>query len=141
MLDLQAGVHLEERELAGVGVNQAFNGASAQVPDGLSGPDRRFEHALAKSRRNTRGRGFLCDLLMAALYRAVAFAKRKDRPVREPEDLHLDVPRPRRVTLDQDGGVAEEALCAAARGAERGTQLLPRRARRSSRCRRRLRPP
>ena len=79
VLDLEAGVHLEEEELAVL--EDELDGAGAVVADGLGGLDSGFAHRLFDTLGKVRGRGFLDELLVAALRRAVS-ATRSTRSCR-----------------------------------------------------------
>lgn len=74
VLDLQAGVHFHEEEFA-PGIEQKLHGAGADIADGLRGMYRRLAHGLTQRRGQAGGRGFLDDLLVAALDRAVALVE------------------------------------------------------------------
>ena len=92
MLDLQAGVHLEEVEVA-VLVDQELDRAGVLIVGGLGHAHRDLAHAAAHVLVDD-GRGRLFQhLLMAALHRALALAEVDDVAVLVAEDLHLDVAR------------------------------------------------
>ena len=121
MLDLEAGVHLEERERVGGDVDEELDGARRAVVHRLArAPGRGLEHARAQ-RIGQSGRGRLLDhLLVAALGRAVAVAEgRRHAPVAVAEDLHLDVARVREPALEVDALVAERRAGLAAHAVER----------------------
>ncbi len=125
VLDLDARVHLEEEELA-VTVEQALDGARADVADGACGIDRHRPHAGPELGRD-RGRGRLLEhLLVAALERAVALAEVDRRAVGVCEDLDLDVARILHVLLDVDRCVGEVGLALAPRRRERALGLVGR---------------
>ena len=115
VFDLQAGVHLHKEELVrGVVGDEEFHGAGAGVVDaaggvagGLAetGPDGR---AVGQGFQQ-RGRGFLDDLLVPALQRALALAEVDDVAVVVREDLDLDVPRGQDEAFQEEGVVAEGA--------------------------------
>src|ERR1035438_9558247 len=69
--------------------------------------DRGFAHLLAQVGREERRRGLLDELLVAALDRAVPFAKVDHFPVAVRQDLELDVPGPLDVPLQVHPPVAE----------------------------------
>ena len=106
MLDLQARVHLEEVELAVVG-DEELDGAGVGVADAARRGDRGGGQAVAQRRGHRRRRGFLDDLLVPALDRALALAEVHDGAVLVGEDLDLDVARPLEVALEEDAAVAE----------------------------------
>ena len=123
VLDLDAGVHLEEIEGA-VGIEQELDGAGADITDRRRRPHRRGAHLLSQLRRDG-GRGRLLDqFLMAALDRAIALAERDDMPLLVAEHLHLDVPRAEDGALDQQAAVAEGGGRLRARRFQRGKQRL-----------------
>ena len=135
MLDLQAGVHLEEEELA-VLIDE-LDRAGVVVADGLGRLDRRLAHRLFDAGGQAVGGGLLDQLLVAALRRAVAGADPHDVAVLVADDLHLDVARPREVALDVDLVAAEERLRSRLRAVHRLLHLGRRSARPSCRGRRR----
>src|SRR5262245_24100890 len=108
MLDLETGVHFEEVELAAD--QQPLDGAGGGVADGLGGVDCNGSDLLAQGCVDGGRRRFLDQLLMTALYRAIAFAEMDDVAVLVRDDLDFDMARLRQVALDIDGAVAEEAL-------------------------------
>jgi hypothetical protein len=93
VLDLQAGVHLEEVELAVV-ADEELAGAGADVVAPPGGGDRGRAHARAQLGVDRGARRLLDDLLVAALDRAVALAEVDDSCRGVGEDLDLDVARP-----------------------------------------------
>ena len=92
MLDLNAGVHLAEIEVA-VLVNEKLDGARTAVADALGQRNRRARHFFAQLRRYKCGRAFLDELLVAALYRALALEQVHHVAEAVAEDLHLDMAR------------------------------------------------
>ncbi len=125
VLDLQAGVHLHEVERA-VLVGDEFDGAGADVADGLGGGDGGLAHLAAALGRHAGGGRFLQHLLVAALHRAVALEQVDAVAVRVGEDLDLDVARAGDVLLDQHLVVAEAGdRFALARGERVGEILAP----------------
>src|SRR5206468_2525429 len=109
MLDLQAGVDLQEVEVAGRR-EQELDGPGVAVADGAGDADGAL--AEAPTLVGTQGRrGCLLDqLLEAALHGAFALAEMKVRAVRIGEHLHLDVPGPLNVALGIHAPVLEAAL-------------------------------
>jgi len=124
VLDLQAGVDLEEvKRLAGVVVDE-LDRARGRVPDVAPEADRRVEHRGTRRGGQVRGRGLLDDLLVAPLQRAVALAERHHRARAVAEDLHLDVARAVEVLLEVDGIVLEVALAETPYGVEQAGKIL-----------------
>ena len=139
VLDLHAGVHLEEEVLAVR--EQALDRARADVVDRARGLDADLADARAQRLVDGGGGRLLDELLVAALHRAVALAEVHDVAMAIGEDLDLHVPRVGQVALEVDGRVREELL-ALARGAVEGRlELGLLLARRGSPCRRRRPPP
>ncbi len=91
VLDLHAGVHLDEVELAGVAVHQELDGAGAFVVGGAGDLEAERADVVALLLGQVGGGRALDDLLVAALDRAVALPEVVDRPELVAEDLHLDV--------------------------------------------------
>ena len=124
MLDLQAGVHLDEIEACCIG--DELDRAGADIADGLRRGARGRRHLGAALRRDG-DRGRLLDhLLMAALQRAFALEQRHHVAMAVAEHLHLDVARPRDVFLDQHPIVAERGLRLALRAGDRFGELAGR---------------
>ena len=96
--------------------------AGARVPDGFRRRHRCCGHFL--SHGEARRRRLLEHLLVAPLHRAVALVKMQHVAVRIAEHLHLDVPRPLQVTLDEHALVAERCLCFPHRRLECGAKCF-----------------
>ena len=124
VLDLEAGVHLEEVELAGVVVEQELHGAGVGVADVAGEVDGRGgdRGALLVGERR-RGR-LLEHLLVPALGRAVALVEVEHGAVVVADHLHLDVAAALDVLLDEHGVVAEGAQRLALRGGDRLVHLV-----------------
>ena len=106
MLDLKAGVQLDERE-ASVWPEQELERAGVDVPNGTTRALGRRLHLLAQLRRQRGRRRLLDQLLVAPLDRALALAQRQDVPVQVAENLDLDVAGRRDHLLDVERPVAE----------------------------------
>ena len=123
MLDLQAGVHLHEVEVA-VGVEQHLDGAGV----GVAGPaddigDQR-QDAFAFGLWQPRARGLLEHLLVPALQRALALAEVHALPEPVGDDLDLDVPSADDALLHVQAPVAEAGERLDTRLAEGGLELV-----------------
>ncbi len=123
VLDLQAGVHLEEEEAVGLGVVQELDGAGAPVVDRCGGGVRGLVQSRARLVRQPRSRRLLDHLLVATLDRAVALAEDEDA-ARVADDLHLHVARVLDVRLEEHGPVAEGALRLGARRVDLAVQVV-----------------
>ncbi len=108
MLDLQAGVHLEERDRA-VRADEELARAGADVAHLAQDRLRRLVQARLLLGRQVRRRGLLDELLVPTLQRAVARGDDDDVAVLVGQALGLDVARLVEVLLD-------EALTATERG-------------------------
>ena len=124
MLDLQAGVHLEEEEVALI-VGHELDGSRAGVADRgrrePGGLEQLVPHA-----RNTFDqwrRRLFDDLLVAALDRALAFADRPHGAVRVGHHLDFDVVPGVEVALAEHRGITERRLGLAAGGSHLRGQL------------------
>ncbi len=106
MLDLQAGVHLQEEEAA-VLAGDELDGAGAVVADGLGEGDRLLAHGPARLLIEQRRGRLLDDLLVAALDRALALVEVDDVAVLVADELDLDVARIDDELLDEHAVVAE----------------------------------
>ena len=128
VLDLQAGVGLDEEEAVVVGrVLQELERAQAGVGDG-----RRHAHGGAGDRlalrRSQGGAGRQLDqLLVATLHAALALAEVADRARAVADHLHLDVPGARDELLDVDGAGAEGRVGLGLTARVRLVQLVDRR--------------
>ncbi|GAA4115104.1 hypothetical protein GCM10022215_13700 [Nocardioides fonticola] len=114
VLDLEAGVHLQEVRLTRLDVEEELHGAGVDVADLPGQRDARLAHQRAHRGVEVGRRRLLEHLLMAPLTGAVALAEMHHVPVGVGEHLHLDVPAALDVLLDQQGAVAEGALGLAA---------------------------
>ncbi len=107
VLDLQARVHLEERELLVIRVIEELHGRGAPITDREGEPLRGRLQVRDLLRGQQRGGGLLDDLLVAALHRAVPHAQRPGRALPVCDDLDLDVPRTGHEPFEEDRAVAE----------------------------------
>ncbi len=110
VLDLQAGVDLEEGEELLSGVVEELDRAGPPVVDGEGEPfggGLQFGGLLGAQQW---GGGFLDHLLVAALHRAVADAERPGRPLAVRDHLHLDVAGAGDQLLQEDDAGAEGPL-------------------------------
>jgi hypothetical protein len=115
VLDLQAGVGLDEGEVAALGVEQELDGPQGLVAHRRGDAHRRLEEALAQVVGKAGGGGDLDDLLVAALQGAVALADRQD-PGAVAGHLDLDVAGPLDQALGVEAGLAERGQGLAAGG-------------------------
>ncbi|AIL00295.1 hypothetical protein P797_35190 [Pseudomonas aeruginosa VRFPA04] len=122
VFDLQAGIHLQEVE-ATILAEKKLDGAGAHVVDRGRGLHRRLAHGATQVGIEHRAGGFLDDLLVAALHRAVAFAEVEQVAVAVAEHLDLHVARARHGPLQDQLGAAEGAQRFRARGAQLFQQL------------------
>ena len=121
VLDLQAGVHLQEVEVARA-VEEELHRAGPAVVTGFGALHRRFAHPLPQGggfgvvREKVSGvgegdgRGFLHYLLVPPLYGALPFEEVNDVAVLVGQHLDLDVAGAGDVLLDEDRPVAEGVL-------------------------------
>ena len=123
VLDLQAGVHLQEPEAAGFpGVHQELDRPGAAVVDGLRDPPTGVVQGGPGLVRQRRSRGLLEDLLVPALDRAVPLAQ-DQHAVAAADDLDLDVAAVLDVRLEEDGPVAERRQRLGLRGRDLAGQV------------------
>jgi hypothetical protein len=107
MLDLEAGVHLDEVELAVLVEELDRAGARIAELGDRVGHDAADPVALLLV--DGGGGRFLPDLLVPALQRAVALAEMDRVVAAVAEHVHLDVPRPAEILLHIERIVAEAA--------------------------------
>ena len=125
VLDLQAGIGLDEGELAGpVEVDEELERAQILITAGPRERDRGLEYPRAQVHIQRRCRRDLDHFLVAPLQRALALPNMRDRSVPVGRDLHFDVPRPRDEPLGEDGAVAERGLGLRGAARERVLDLL-----------------
>jgi len=124
MLDLEAGVHLQEVEGAGIAVDEELAGAGADVVDGERRLDRHVSHLPAQFRGDDRRRRLLDHLLVAPLHAALALAEPEAGAFPVGEHLDLHVARPRYCLFNVDARVAEGGHRLALRGGEGPVELL-----------------
>ena len=109
VLDLQAGVHLEEIK-APVLPGDELDGAGGVVLDGLSERDGLLAHPAARLLVDERRGRFLDHLLIAALDRAFALAEMDDLTVLVAKHLDLDMARIDDEFLDEHPVVSERGF-------------------------------
>lgn len=110
VLDLQAGVDLQEREQPVLRVVEELHGRRAAVADGDGEAlGRRLQLGRLLRLQHRRGR-LLDDLLVAPLHRAVAHAQRPRGALAVGDHLDLDVPGAGDQTLQEHDAAAEGAL-------------------------------
>jgi len=122
MLHLQAGVHLQEVEVA-PGVHE-LHCTGAGIAYGLGRFDRNGSHLLSQILAHHRGGRFLNQLLVAALDGAFPVRDIDGLAVIVGQDLKLDVPGLGEILLNVDGVVSKGAPGHGLRGGEGGHQLL-----------------
>ena len=108
MLDLQAGVHLDEEHLLAVG--DEFDGAGADIVHGGGRLARGGADRFALLGVQRRRRRFLDHLLVSPLQRAFALPEREQIAMAVADDLHLDMPGVLHEFFDQHAVVAECGL-------------------------------
>ena len=106
MLDLQAGVHFQEVEVA-ILVDDELDRTGAAVADGLGQGDRLLAHAAPGLLIEKGARRLLDHLLVPALDRALALAEVKRPALLVGQHLYLDMTRFLDELLDEDPVVAE----------------------------------
>ncbi len=117
VLDLEAGVDLEEEEPTGV-VQQELGRPGVGVARGRREAEGRGPHRRPERRRHRGRRRLLDELLVAALDAALALAEVHERPVRVAQDLDLDVPRSLDEPLEEQPVVPERGRRLAPRGGD-----------------------
>ena len=123
VLDLDAGVHLDEEPLVAVVVVEEFDRSGVVVADAFGDLHRGIAEFDTDVVGQIDGGRDFHHLLVTALHRAVAFVQMENAAVRIAEDLHFDVFGPRDVFLEEDGGIAEGASRFAARFVEERDEI------------------
>ena len=106
MLHLEAGVHLEEIEVALL-IDDELDGAGGMVAHRVGEAHRLGTHGRPRLLVEEGGRGLLDHLLVPALDRAFALAEMHEMPLPVAEDLDLDVPGLLDELLEEHPFVAE----------------------------------
>ncbi len=109
VLDLEAGVHLEEPERPRR-IQHELDRARADVADRPRRGHRGSTQLRTERGIHRRGRRLLDHLLMTTLDRALAFEEVHHSALGVAEDLHLHVPRRVHEALEEDRAVAERPL-------------------------------
>jgi hypothetical protein len=123
MLDLKPGVDLEEGEGLVVGLVEELHGPGVAIAGRTGQVDCRSPQLVLLPGAEG-GRARLLDhLLVAALDRAVPYARCPDRAVVVGDDLDLDVPRAAEQALDEDRRIGEGANGLGLRALERRREL------------------
>ena len=122
MLDLDAGIHFDEVELAVL--VEEFDGADAEIFDLAHRLGDRFADRVAHGGVERRRGAFLPDLLVAPLQRAVALAEMDGAAFAVAEHLDFDVARPLQIFFQINRVVAERGLRLGARHGEARRQLV-----------------
>src|ERR1051326_5428172 len=122
MLDLQTRVRFHEVEVS-AWIHEELERAGGRVLHGFRGVDHGRAHLASLLVGQRRRRGFLQQLLVPALNRALAFAQVDDGPMLIAEDLEFDVARRLDVLLDIHVRDAEGRLGFALRRLERVRKL------------------
>src|SRR5215469_15827138 len=111
VLDLQARIRFDEREILAVGADQELKGSQRRVTHALRhfycGP----EELVAERLGNSGTRSNFNQLLVAALDGALAFPQMGHRARLVAENLDLDVARHRHQALEVNVGVSERGAC------------------------------
>ena len=107
VLDLNAGVHLNEEPLFFIHIVEELDRSGVVVADAGGETHGSLAEVAAHAGVEVHGRRDLDHLLVAALDGAVALVEVEDIAVTVTEDLHLDVLRARNVFFEEHGGVAE----------------------------------
>ena len=114
VFDLNARVHFDKVELARIHIHQELYRSCAFVIHMGTDLATQFAQTLALGFGQVWGRGAFNDLLVATLYRAIAFPQMIDRPMGITEDLNLDMARPHDHLFQITLAIAEGGFCLAA---------------------------
>src|SRR5919201_1439827 len=122
MLDLQPRVHLEEEEGA-ASIEHELGGAGVAIADLADEALGRGVEPASRAFVEMRRGGFLDDLLVPSLRRAIPLGEDIYVARGVDDELHLDVPRPLDLTLQDEAVVAECRSRDATRRRERVREL------------------
>ena len=123
MLDLQAGVHFKEVEVA-FRIHEELDRAGTHVAAGAGGLHGGPTHGVTQFRCHEGGGGFFDDLLMAALDGAVAFVEMDDVAMPVGKDLDFDMPGGDDRLFQNERVGAEGVAGFGARGPQCGQKIL-----------------
>ena len=107
VLHLDAGIALDEKVFATLGVDQKLDRPGVHIAGRTREADRILQDASPKAGLQSRCRRDLDNLLVSKLDRAVALVEMNDVAAAVGQDLDLDVTWPRDQLLDKHGAVAE----------------------------------
>ena len=124
MLDLKAGIHLDEEDVLAVG--DELDGAGTSIVHRGSRLARGGAYRLALRGIEGRRRRFLDDLLVPPLQGAFTLEQRQQVAMTVADDLHLDVARVFDEFFDQQAVVAERRLGLAPGACDRRGKLIGR---------------
>ena len=110
VLDLDAGVHLDEEPVVLIHVVEELDGAGVVVADACGELGGGVAEVLPHDGIEVHGGSDFDDFLVAALDGAIALVEVDDVAVLVAEDLDFDVLGALDVALEEDGGVAEGVL-------------------------------
>ena len=136
VLDLQAGIHLQEVELLRLRIEEELGRAGAAIADLAGEANCAVGNGGAKRFRQRRCRRLFDELLMPALHGAIAVADVYDVTVRIGQHLDLDVTSAVNVALQIDFAAAECGVGFPGRFLQRGFELFGLRERSAFRARR-----
>ena len=124
MLDLDAGVDLDEVETVRVGIDEKFDRAGILVACQPTDRQRRVADRLSHARIEVRCRCHLDHLLVAPLHGAIALEEVNEAAVHVAEELDLDMAGALDELLDEDLGAAEGGLAFTLSAFERHGELV-----------------
>ena len=124
VLDLQPGVDLQEIEALRIAVIDELHRAGAAIAHRARQRHGRLAERAGDGIGQVGRRGFLYDLLVASLHRAVAHAQGQHAAPAVAEYLHFQMAGAFDVALDEDARIAEVALPQALHDSEGVLQLL-----------------
>ena len=122
MLDLQTGVHFEEEDVLGLGINHELHRADRIISDAGRELQRVAVKRVAGLFGQVRRGSFLKQFLIVALNRAISLEEMHEIAVLVAKDLNLDVARPLDQLFDQQAAITERGLRFATRRDQRVAQ-------------------
>ena len=110
VLDLNPGIHLDEKPLVFVQIEQELDRPGIVISDLARDPRGGLAQFVADAVVQTHRRSYLHDFLVASLHRTIALVQMQHFAVSVTEDLHFDVLCARDILFEENSRVSKSAL-------------------------------